>query len=125
MELKRNKVGIYVRLSKDDERQGESLGIENQKLILERYVKEQGLNIINIYVDDGYSKTNFVRSGVKRLLEDAKMGIIDTIIVKDLSRFGRNYIHVRQYIDYISPMYNIRFIALNDNVDTVNSNSSG
>ena len=62
---------------------------------------------------------------MQRLLEDAKMGIIDTIIVKDLSRFGRNYIHVGQYIDYIFPMYNIRFIALNDNVDTENSNSSG
>ena len=125
MELKRNKVGIYVRLSKDDERQGESLSIENQKLILERYVNEQGWILVDTYIDDGYSGTTFDRPGVQRLLEDAKIGIIDTIIVKDLSRFGRNYIHVGQYIDYIFPMYNIRFMALNDNVDTANSNSSG
>ena len=125
MQVRQNKVGIYLRLSKDDERQGESLSIENQKLILERYVNEQGWILVDTYIDDGYSGTTFDRPGVQRLLEDAKIGIIDTIIVKDLSRFGRNYIHVGQYIDYIFPMYNIRFIALNDNVDTANSNSSG
>lgn len=118
------KVGIYARLSKDDERNGESLSIENQKLILEKYVLEQGWNLIDEYIDDGYSGTTFDRPGVQRLLEDAKCGRINTIIVKDLSRFGRNYIQVGQYTDYIFPMYNIRFIALNDNVDTSN-NSAG
>lgn len=115
--------GIYVRLSKDDERVGESLSIENQKRILTSYVNEQGWNIVDIYVDDGYSGTNFNRPGVTRLLEDAKTGKINLIIVKDLSRFGRNYIQVRQYIDYIFPTYNIRFIALNDNVDTTNADT--
>jgi DNA invertase Pin-like site-specific DNA recombinase len=117
-------VGIYVRLSKDDERAGESLSIENQKLILTKYVKEQGWNIIDVYVDDGFSGTSFDRPSVIRLLDDAKGGKINLIIVKDLSRFGRNYIQVGQYIDYIFPTYNIRFIALNDNVDTLNQNST-
>ena len=118
------KVGIYARLSKDDERNGESLSIENQKLILEKYVFEQGWNLIDEYIDDGCSGTTFDRPGVQRLLEDAKCGRINTIIVKDLSRFGRNYIQVGQYTDYIFPMYNIRFIALNDNVDT-SKNTTG
>ena len=118
------KVGIYARLSKDDERNGESLSIENQKLILEKYVMEQGWNLIDEYIDDGYSGTTFDRPSVQRLLEDAKCGRINTIIVKDLSRFGRNYIQVGQYTDYIFPMYNIRFIALNDNVDT-SKNTTG
>lgn len=117
-------VGIYVRLSKDDLRAGESLSIENQKLILTKYVQEQGWNIIDIYVDDGYSGTSFERPGVKQLLDDAQNGKINLIIVKDLSRFGRNYIQVGQYIDYIFPLHNVRFIALNDNVDTINQNST-
>lgn len=117
-------VGIYVRLSQEDMRVGESLSIENQKLILTKYVTEQGWNIENIYVDDGYSGTDFNRPGVSRLLEDAKTGKINLIIVKDLSRFGRNYIQVGQYIDYIFPTYNIRFIALSDNVDTANKDTS-
>ena len=117
-------VGIYVRLSKDDERLGESVSIENQKLILTKYVSEQGWNLCDIYVDDGYSGTDFERPGVTRLLEDAKNGKINLIIVKDLSRFGRNYIQIGQYIDYIFPTYNIRFIALNDNVDTANKDTS-
>lgn len=116
--------GIYVRLSQEDMRAGESLSIENQKLILTKYVAEQGWNIIDTYVDDGYSGTDFNRPAVIRLLDDAKMGKINLIIVKDLSRFGRNYIQVGQYIDYIFPTYNIRFIALNDNVDTLNVNST-
>ena len=88
--------GIYVRLSQEDERSGESLSIENQKRILTKYVNEQGWNIIDTYVDDGYSGTNFDRPGVTRLLDDAKTGKINLIIVKDLSRFGRNYIQVGQ-----------------------------
>lgn len=117
-------VGIYVRLSKDDERLGESISVENQKMIFTGYVREQGWNIYDIYVDDGFSGTDFNRPAVARLLEDAKTGKINLIIVKDLSRFGRNYIQIGQYIDYIFPTYNIRFIALNDNVDTANKDTS-
>ena len=125
-QLQQNKkAGTYLRLSKDDEKAGESLSIENQRLILQKYVAEQGWELVDEYVDDGYSGTNFDRPEVQRLLEDAKNGRIDIIIVKDLSRFGRNYIQVGQYVDYIFPMYNIRFIALSDNVDTADTNSSG
>ena len=116
--------GIYVRLSQEDERAGESLSIENQKMILTKYVAEQGWTLVDVYVDDGYSGTDFNRPAVTQLLEDAKNGKINLIICKDLSRFGRNYIEVGQYVDYIFPTYNIRFIALNDNVDTANQNSA-
>ncbi len=119
------KAGIYLRLSKDDEKAGESLSIENQKRILEKYVQEQGFELIDTYIDDGWSGTNFNRPGVQRLLEDAKTGRINIIIVKDLSRFGRNYIEVGQYTDYIFPMYNIRFVALGDNVDTADRDVGG
>ena len=123
--LQNTKAGIYLRLSNDDECTGESLSIENQIRILEKYVMEQGFELVDTYIDDGVSGTSFDRPGVQRLLEDAKIGRINVIIVKDLSRFGRNYIEVGQYTDYIFPMYNIRFIALGDNVDTANSESSG
>jgi DNA invertase Pin-like site-specific DNA recombinase len=117
-------VGIYLRLSKDDERVGESLSIENQRRILVKYVEEQGWKIYNTYIDDGISGTTFDRPGVQRMLDDAKNGRINLILCKDLSRFGRNYIQVGQYTDYIFPMYNIRFIALTDNIDTLNSDSA-
>lgn len=122
-QLNNNKVGLYMRLSKDDERAGESQSIENQRIILTKYVAEHGWDIVDEYVDDGYSGTNFDRPDVQRLLEDAKTGRINTIVVKDLSRFGRNYILVGQYIDYIFPSYGIRFVAISDNVDTANANS--
>lgn len=116
--------GIYVRLSQEDMRAGESLSIEHQKLILTKYVREQVWNLVDTYVDDGFSGTDFNRPSVQRLLSDAQTGRINLIICKDLSRFGRNYIEVGQYIDYIFPLHNIRFIALNDNVDTANRDSN-
>ena len=119
------KVGMYLRLSKDDERAGESLSIENQRRVLKNYIGEQGWTLYDEYVDDGISGTTFERPGVQRLLEDAKAGKVNLILCKDLSRFGRNYIQVGQYTDYIFPMYNIRFIALTDNVDTANTESAG
>lgn len=126
MKSKRNNyiAGIYVRLSRDDERAGESLSIENQKAMLIKYVREKGWTLHDIYVDDGISGTTFDREGVQRLLGDAKSGIINTIVVKDLSRFGRNYIQVGQYIDYIFPTFGIRFIAVSDNIDTAGANST-
>lgn len=118
-------VGIYMRLSKDDERAGESLSIENQRAILTEYVSKQGWTIYDEYVDDGISGVTFDRPSLQRMLDDAKTGRINLIICKDLSRFGRNYIQVGQFTDYIFPMHNIRFIALSDNVDTANSQSTG
>ena len=76
-------VGIYCRLSNDDERDGESVSIENQKLLLQRYVREQGWNEVDVYIDDGYSGTNFQRPGVQRLIADAKAKRINVILVKD------------------------------------------
>lgn len=118
-------VGIYMRLSRDDERAGESLSIENQRAILTEYVSKQGWTVYDEYIDDGVSGVSFDRPGVQRLLDDAKTGKINLILCKDLSRFGRNYIQVGQFTDYIFPMHNIRFIALSDNVDTLNSQSAG
>ena len=118
------KVGMYLRLSKDDERAGESLSIENQRKVLTNYITEQDWTLYDEYVDDGVSGVTFERPGVQRLLDDAKAGRINLIICKDLSRFGRNYIQVGQYTDYIFPMYNIRFIALMDNVDTASSDTA-
>ena len=123
-QIQLNKIGIYMRLSRDDEKASESMSIEHQRIILKKYVEDNGGTIVDEYVDDGYSGTNFDRPGVQRLLSDAQTGKIDTIVVKDLSRFGRNYIQVGQYIDYIFPAYGIRFIALNDNVDTADRGST-
>ena len=117
-------VGIYCRLSNDDERDGESVSIENQKLLLQRYVREQGWNEIDVYVDDGYSGTNFQRPGVQRLIADAKAKRINVILVKDLSRFGRNYIEFGQYTDYLFPSIGCRFIALNNGIDTMRNDGS-
>jgi len=124
MKQQHYKVGIYVRLSKDDERAGESLSIENQKLILRKHADEQGWNIINEYIDDGYGGTNFDRPGVKQLFADVESGKINLVLCKDLSRFGRNYIHVGQYIDYVFPLHNTRFIALADGVDTIDKDNA-
>ena len=124
-QIQNKKAGLYYRLSQEDERVGESLSIENQKKILEKYAHDNGFEIVDEYIDDGWSGTNFNRPGVQRLLEDAKNGRINVIIVKDLSRFGRNYIEVGQYTDYLFPTYNIRFIAVGDNVDSAMTENSG
>ena len=116
--------GLYLRLSQEDERQGESVSIDNQRMILRKYAEEHGFEIYGEYIDDGVSGTTFQRPEVQRLLDDAKTGVINTIIVKDISRFGRNYIEVGQYIDYVFPTFGIRFIAIQDNVDTANRDNS-
>ena len=123
MKQKKYIAGLYFRLSQEDERQGESASIEHQRTILRKYAEERGFEIHDEYIDDGISGTTFQRPEVQRLLDDAKTGIINTIIVKDLSRFGRNYIEVGQYIDYVFPAFGIRFIAIQDNVDTENRDS--
>ena len=116
--------GLYYRLSQEDERQGESVSIDNQRTMLRKYSEEHGFEIHDEYIDDGVSGTTFDRPEVQRLLDDAKTGVINTIIVKDLSRFGRNYIEVGQYVDYVFPAFGIRFIAIQDNVDTENRDSN-
>ena len=123
MKQKHYIAGLYYRLSQEDERQGESVSIDNQRTILRKYAEERGFEIHDEYIDDGVSGTTFQRPEVQRLLDDAKTGVINTIIVKDLSRFGRNYIEVGQYVDYVFPAFGIRFIAIQDNVDTENRDS--
>ena len=111
--------GIYTRLSRDDERVGESVSIENQKELLTRYVHEQGWNLIATYVDDGVSGTTFDRPGLNAMISDVRKGKINLVVVKDLSRFGRDYIETGKYIDIVFPSLGCRFIALNDGVDTI------
>ena len=123
MKQKKYIAGLYFRLSQEDERQGESASIEHQRTILRKYAEEHNFEIHDEYIDDGISGTTFQRPEVQRLLDAAKTGVINTIIVKDLSRFGRNYIEVGQYIDYVFPAFGIRFIAIQDNVDTENRDS--
>ena len=118
-----NPIGItalYCRLSRDDGAEGESNSIANQKKLLAKYAKEHGFLNTKFYVDDGFTGTNFNRPGFQQMLEDMEMGYISTVIVKDSSRFGRNYLEVGQYTDYYFPENNIRYIAINDSVDSDN-----
>lgn len=112
---------LYCRLSNDDDLQGESNSITNQKNILKKYADENGLGNTQFYVDDGFSGTNFNRPDFMRMMEDVKSGKISTIITKDLSRFGRDYLMTGQYIEMVLPDYDVRYIAINDNVDTLRS----
>ena len=111
-------VGMYVRLSKEDFRQGESVSIENQKAILLKHIVEQGWNLVDIYADDGYSGGNFDRPGFKHLMEDVGRGTVNVILVKDMSRFGRDYIEVGRYMEHVLPRLGCRLIALHDGMDT-------
>lgn len=113
-------IALYCRLSRDDGAEGESNSIANQKKLLAKYAKEHGFTNTKFYVDDGYTGTNFNRPGFRQMLEDMEMGYISTVIVKDSSRFGRNYLEVGQYTDYYFPEHNIRFIAINDCIDSDN-----
>ena len=113
------KVAAYLRLSSDDGDKLESNSITNQKKLINIYInREKNLKVVDYYIDDGYSGTDFERPDFKRMIRDIKRGKIDTIIVKDLSRFGRNYIEVGRYLEDFLPINNIRFIAINDNVDS-------
>ena len=110
---------LYERLSRDDEQAGESNSILNQKKYLEEYARQKGLRNIRHFYDDGYSGTNFNRPGFTALLEEIEAGRVDTLVVKDLSRFGRNYLQVGYYTEIVFPIKGVRFIAINNNVDTI------
>lgn len=109
---------LYERLSRDDEIDGESNSILNQKMFLEQYAREKGMHNIKHYTDDGYSGVNFNRPAVKQLLADVENGLIGTIIVKDLSRFGRDHIMVDFYREIVFPDMKVRFIAINNQYDS-------
>ena len=110
-------------LSSDDERTGESVSIENQKIMLSRYVQEQGWNLYAAYCDDGVSGTTFDRPMFNQMIADAKAGKINLILCKDLSRLGRDYIEAGRFTDIVFPSMGCRFIALNDGVDTIHKNN--
>ena len=116
-------VGMYCRLSKDDGTDNESASIATQKSILTDYVKKQGWHIAKTYVDDGYSGTNFQRPSFQNMIKDIESGLINCVITKDLSRLGRNYLDCGLYLEVFFPEHNVRYIAVNDGVDTLNKSA--
>ena len=117
-------VGIYIRLSKEDEKLGESESVENQKILLTNYVNEKGYNLVDTYIDDGYTGTNFERPAFKRMLDDIENKKINMVITKDLSRLSRDYIGTGYMQEKWFPEHNVRYIALTDNIDTFLDNSN-
>lgn len=115
---------LYERLSRNDNLQGESNSILNQKKYLEDYARQMGFTHIRHFTDDGYSGTNFNRPGFKNLLKEVEAGNIATVIVKDMSRFGRNYLQVDSYTKVLFPNKGVRFIAVNNCVDSANPTSN-
>ena len=114
------KVGLYIRLSREDGDKEESSSITNQREILKRFVNEnENFFIVKEYVDDGWTGTNFNRPSFKEMIKDIEKGIIDTVITKDLSRLGRDYIDTGYYLQRYFPEHQVRYIALLDNIDTM------
>lgn len=118
------RAAIYCRLSSEDGADHESMSIGNQRALLTEYVEKQGWEVVDTYIDDGFSGTNFDRPGFQRMIADIEKGRINLVITKDLSRLGRNYIMCGQYTEIYFPERHVRYIALNDGVDTLNQTSS-
>lgn len=114
---------LYCRLSQEDALAGESNSISNQKNILLQYVKQNHFLNPLFFVDDGYSGTSFERPGFQKMLDEIEAGHVSTVIVKDLSRFGRNSALTGMYTNITFAKYGVRFIAINDNYDTIDPNS--
>ena len=113
---------IYIRLSKEDIKENgkedESESIQNQKTLLTKYVNEQGYTLVDIYIDDGFTGTNFNRPAFQRMLKDIEAGKINMVITKDLSRLSRDYIGTSEYVEKWFPAHGVRYIALTDAIDT-------
>lgn len=118
-----NITALYGRLSRDDELEGESNSISNQRRILERFAKENGFHNCRFYLDDGVSGTTFDRPHFQEMIADIEAGLVKTVIVKDMSRFGRDYLKVGMYTEILFPDKNVRFIAINDGVDSAKGES--
>lgn len=116
---------LYCRLSNEDKLEGESNSIQNQRELLTKYAQDHGYTNLKILVDDGYTGTNFQRPGVQEGFELVKQGLVGCWLCKDLSRFGRDYLTVGQYTDIIFPSYDVRFIAVNDGVDSQRGDGEG
>ena len=118
IEIRRYKLAAYIRISKKEK---EVNSIANQKDLIDYYIKDKvDMKIYNYYVDNGYSGTNFDRPELKRMLKDISNKKVDIVIVKDLSRLGRNYIEVGELLDSILPLYDVKLISINDNIDGIN-----
>ena len=123
--MQKFKTAGYIRLSKEDKIKDESNSVTNQKLIITSFVeKNEDLELIDFYIDDGYSGTTFDRPEYKRMFKDIVEGKVNTIIVKDLSRFGRNHIESDNYLENILPGYNVRFISIIDDIDSLKNPKS-
>ena len=112
------KIAIYIRLSREDGDDMESESVTNQRSLLIGYLKAQGLVAVDIYVDDGYTGTNFERPEFKRMLNDIENGKINMVITKDLSRLGRDHIMTGYYVETFFPENDVRYVAVNDDIDT-------
>ena len=117
------RTALYCRLSKDDDQSGESISIGTQRAILEDYCREQGYSIHKVYIDDGYSGTNFNRPGFQELLDDVERGTVNLVITKDLSRLGRDYIMTGYYSEIYFPSKGVRYIAVADNFDSLKNDN--
>ena len=115
---------LYERLSRDDEQEGESNSITNQKSLLQAYAQESGFTNCRHYTDDGYSGGNFDRPGWQQLLEDIEAGIVKTVLVKDMSRVGRNYVETGFYTEVYFARMGVRFIEINNGIDNANPDST-
>ena len=118
------KTALYCRLSQDDGIEGDSNSIQNQKSILRKFAEDHHFPSPCFYVDDGFSGGNFQRPAFQQMISDMENGEIGIIVTKDLSRLGRNQLHTGLYIEERFPMFGVRYIAINDNVDTDSSESN-
>lgn len=119
-----NKItALYCRLSRDDDLSGDSMSIQNQKAMLEHYANENGHTNCKFFIDDGVSGTTFERKGFQDMITEIENGNVGTVIVKDLSRLGREYLQTGYYTEIMFPKYDVRFIAVNDNVDSANGDN--
>ena len=115
---------IYCRLSRDDDLAGDSNSIIHQKDMLTRYARERNFPNVSVYSDDGWSGTNFERPDWKRLISDIEAGKVGIVLVKDLSRVGRDYLRVGFYTEVTFPQNGVRFIAVNNGVDSANQSDN-
>lgn len=111
---------LYMRLSKDDDGLSESASIATQRKMLHAYARENGYNVADEYIDNGWSGTNFDRPSFKRMIADIEAGKVNMVITKDFSRLGRDYITAGQYTEMFFPEQNVRYIAINDGYDSAN-----
>ncbi|MBR3999868.1 MAG: recombinase family protein [Clostridia bacterium] len=122
MQSKKIIAACYCRLSDDDEQDGTSVSIETQKKILGDYCCDFGITDYTYFCDDGWTGTNFERPNFLRMMKEVEHGNINTVIVKDLSRFGRDYVKIGYYLSQYFPEHDIRFIAITENVDSARNN---